>query len=80
MNYELFASVVLAVDVPEKGLKAGDLATIVEHYPRQTGEDGYTLELFDAVGNTFAVVTVPEAGIEPLRAGELLSVRLPAAA
>ncbi len=80
MKYELFNTVALAIDVPEKGLKAGDLATVVEHHPRQVGEDGYTLELFDAVGNTFAVVTLPESGIEPLRAGELLSIRLPAIA
>lgn len=78
MKYELFTTVALTVDVPEKGLRAGDLATVVEHHARPTNEDGYTLELFDAVGNTFAVVTLPESGIEPLRAGELLSVRLPA--
>ncbi len=80
MKYELFTSVALAIDIPEKGLQAGDLATVVEHHPRQGAEDGYTLELFDAVGNTYAVVTLSEAGIEPLRAGELLSVRLPAVA
>ena len=80
MNYELFTTVALAIDVPEKGLQAGDLATVVEYHQRQTGEDGYTLELFDAIGNTFAVITLPESGIEPLRAGELLSVRLPAKA
>lgn len=79
MKYELFTTIALAIDIPEKGLRAGDLATVVEHHPRQTGEDGYTLELFDAVGNTFAVITLAESGIEPLRAGELLSVRLPAA-
>ena len=78
MKYELFTIVALAMDVPEKGLQAGDLATVVEYHPRQTDEDGYTLELFDAVGNTFAVVTLAESGIEPLRAGELLAVRLPA--
>lgn len=80
MKYELFTTVALAIDIPEKGLQAGDLATVGEHHPRQGGEDGYTLELFDAVGNTFAVVTLPESGIESLRAGELLSVRLPAVA
>jgi hypothetical protein len=78
MKYDLFTTVALAVDVPEKGLQAGDVATVVEHHTRPMGEDGYTLELFDAVGNTFAVVTLPESGLEPLRAGELLSVRLPA--
>lgn len=80
MKYELFTTIALAIDVPEKGLQAGDLATVVEYHRSQTGEDGYTLELFDAVGNTFAVITLPESGIEPLRAGELLSVRLPAEA
>ena len=80
MKYDLYASVALAVDIPEKSLRTGDVATVVDYHPRSHGEPGYTLELFDAVGNTYAVVTLPESGIEPLRAGELLSVRLPAAA
>ena len=52
------------------------VATLVEHHPGRPGqEDGYSLEVFNAVGDTVAVVTVRESQIEPLTADELLSVR-----
>jgi len=46
MTYNLFEEVVLLKDISEKGLKKGDVATIVEHHPVAGGEDGYTLEVF----------------------------------
>ena len=75
MRFELFTQVALAQDIPDKSLRAGDVATIVEHHPAVRGVDGYTLEVFDAVGTTFAVFTVAESDLEPLRSGEILSVR-----
>ncbi len=75
MAYKLFEEVVLAKDIPEKGLKKGDVATLVEHHPVSEGEDGYSLELFNAVGDTIAVITVPESSIEPLTKDEIFSVR-----
>jgi hypothetical protein len=52
------------------------LATIVEYYEGSPGQEpGYELEIFNAVGDTFAVVTVRESQIESLRQDELLSVR-----
>jgi hypothetical protein len=33
------------------------------------------LELFNALGESIGVVTVPEDAVEPLRADEVLSVR-----
>ncbi len=38
-------------------------------------KDGYSLEVFNAIGDTVAVVTVRESQIAPLTADELLSVR-----
>ena len=46
--------------------KKGDVATIVEHHPISDEEDGYSLELFNALGDTIAVITLPESAIEPL--------------
>ena len=52
------------------------LRTLVEHHPVSEGEDGYSLELFNAVGDTIAVITVPESSIEPLLTeDEIFSVR-----
>ena len=75
MIYELFEEVVLLKNIPEKKLKKGDIATIVEHHPVSDGEDGYSLEVFNAVGDTIAVITVPESAIVPLTENEIFSVR-----
>jgi hypothetical protein len=76
MKYELYTRMALSIDLPEHGLRRGDVATLVEHHPGRPGqEDGYSLEVFNAVGDTIAVITVGESQIEPLTADELLSVR-----
>ena len=75
MKHRLFEEVVLGRDIPEKGLKRGDVATVVEHHPASGGEDGYSLEVFNALGDTIAVVTVPESLLEPLTENEVFSVR-----
>lgn len=75
MRFELYTQVALAVDIPDKSLRAGDLATVVEYHPVEVGEGGYTLEVFNAIGDTVAIVTLAESEIEPLHAGEVLSVR-----
>ena len=75
MKHRLFEEVVLGRDIPEKGLKKGDVATVVEHHPASGGEDGYSLEVFNALGDTIAVVTVPESLIESLTKNEVFSVR-----
>lgn len=75
MKYELFAEVMLGKDIPDKKLKRGDLATVVEHHPSLNTEDGYSLEVFNAVGDSIAVVVVSESDIMPLSEDEILSVR-----
>lgn len=51
MKFELFKEVVLLKDIPEQGLKKGDVATIVEYHPAESSKDGYTLEVFNASGD-----------------------------
>jgi len=75
MKYQLFEHVALAHDLPAKGLKRGDLGVIVEHHPLPGGEDGYSLEVFNALGETLTVIVVPESALEPVRADEILQVR-----
>ena len=55
MTYKLFEEVTLSKDIPDKRLKKGDVATIVEHHPVSTVKDGYSLEIFNslAVCRTF---------------------------
>jgi hypothetical protein len=76
MKYPLYSHVILAQDIPAHGLCQGDLATIVEHYEGSPGQEpGYELEVFNAVGDTVAVVTVRESQIEAPRQEERLCVR-----
>ena len=78
MTVPLYTEVSLTRDVPEAGLCRGDVATVVEHLPgtqASGGEDGYAVEVFNALGETIAVVTVPQSAVAPLTADEVLSVR-----
>ncbi len=75
MKFPLFKQVALTRDVPEDGLKKGDLATVVDYHPAADGEAGYSLEVFNAVGETIVVTVVPESAIEALRPDQILSAR-----
>ena len=75
MAYQLFTRVALTEDLTANGLQQGDVATIVETHPTTGQEQGYSLEVFNAVGETIAVVTVRESQIEPLAPDEVLHVR-----
>ena len=66
MQFEMFTQVMLKEDMPKYSLKKGDIATIVEYYPRPNGEeDGYSLEGFETVINN--TVEVRASQIEPLK-------------
>ncbi|MGD9732948.1 MAG: DUF4926 domain-containing protein [Desulfamplus sp.] len=75
MKYNLFEEIILAKDIPEKNLKKGDVATIVEYYHIPEGEDGYSLEVFNTIGDTLAVITVEESAIEPVIEDAVFCVR-----
>ena len=74
-NYTLFKEVVLTRDFPEYGLKRGDVAVIVDRHSASGQETGYTLEIFNAVGETVDVVTVPESAVRLLSADDMPAVR-----
>jgi len=77
MKFQWYKQVALARDVPEDGLREGDIATVVDHHPspKPGGEDGYSLEIFNAVGDTIVVTVVPGSAIEALREDQVFSVR-----
>ena len=70
MKFELYKDVALTRDLPAERLKRGDIVKLVEHHPVPNGEDGYSAEVFNAVGDTLAVITVPESALEALREAE----------
>ncbi len=77
MGLSLYQRVALRRDVPEHGLRRGDVAVLVEYVEHPGGgEQGCVLEVFNALGESIAVIAVPESAIEDLRADEVLAVRL----
>jgi hypothetical protein len=75
-KYELFQPVALARDFPEKHLRRGDVATIVDCHPApDDSEVGYALEVFNALGETIEVFVVAESDVQPLRENEVLNAR-----
>ena len=65
-------TVVLTTDIPEHGLKAGDLGTVVlvhEH-------SGYEVEFMTLDGETVAVVSLPPGQVRPIGRREIAHARL----
>ena len=75
MTFDLYGEVALAYDLPAEGLRRGDVVTVVERLPTTAGEDGYILEVFNAVGETVKVIMVPASALEPLTSDKVWSVR-----
>jgi hypothetical protein len=59
MDFPLYSDVILLRDLPEEGLSVGDIGTIVDRHDVDGLETGYSVEFFDMLGNTVAIVTLP---------------------
>jgi hypothetical protein len=71
MTYKLLETVVLARDLPEHGLRAGDLGAVVQvHEP-----DGIEVEFVTAAGKTQALLTLRTTDIRHAEATDLVAVR-----
>jgi hypothetical protein len=78
MMIKLYQRVALAKDLPQYNLHKGDVAVVVERLPATPttqGEEGYALEVFNAVSETIAVVMVAASAVKPLTGDEILQVR-----
>jgi hypothetical protein len=76
MNLKMYDQVALRRDVPEEGLKAGDVATLVDLVPGPPGgPKGAVLEVFNALGHTVCITSVSVEDVQPLQEDEVLSVR-----
>ena len=71
MTFQLLDSVVLVRDLPDHGLKTGDLGAVVEVYP----PDGLEIEFVTASGRTQVVATVRNQDVRKTRDGDLMAVR-----
>jgi len=71
MDHKPFEIVVLARDLPSRGLCAGDLGAVVEAYE----PDGIEVEFVTASGRTGALVTLKPGDVRPVDDTDLIAVR-----
>lgn len=71
MTYKLLDTVVLDRDLPEYGLRKGDLGAVVELYDAE----GLEVEFVRASGKTQAVVTLTISDVRPVLDDDLVAVR-----
>ena len=64
--------VVLTQDLPEEGLRAGDIGTVVHIHE---GAAGYEVEFMTLAGETVAVVTLLPSQLRPIARRDLAHVR-----
>lgn len=76
MTISLLDTVVLARDLPEHGLRQGDIGAIVEVYE----PDGVEVEFVTGSGRTQALVTLTATDVRPVGDSEILAARSLAAA
>jgi hypothetical protein len=76
MKIDLYQEIALNRDFPEYNLYQGDMATLIDYVPHPAnGKEGAILEVFNALGTSIAVVTVPISSIEVLQPDDILSIR-----
>jgi hypothetical protein len=75
MSFELFTDAILTADLPEQGLRAGDVGTIVERHDVPGQEVGYSVEFFDMMGQTVAVITIPSTHLRSPTSADRPSTR-----
>lgn len=71
MKYKLLDTVVLDRNLPQHGLRAGDLGAIVEVYE----PDELEVEFVTASGKTQALVTLNVEDVRPVQESDLVTVR-----
>ena len=71
MKFELLDTVVLNRDLPQHGLRAGDVGAVVDLY----GRGGVEVEFVQPSGETKALVTFTTMEIVSEDQGDLLTVR-----
>jgi len=71
MNFKILDTVVLARDLPEHGLRRGDLGAVVHVFE----PDALELEFVTASGHTEALVTLKASDVRAVAQTDLIAVR-----
>jgi hypothetical protein len=59
MTFTLYTDMALAADLPDDGLRRGDIVKLVDHHVAPDGSEAYSVEFFNALGETAGVACVP---------------------
>lgn len=71
MAIESLSTVILNRDLPEHGLRKGDVGAVVELY----GDKGIEVEFVTGSGRTQALVTLAPGDVRPFGPSDMLSAR-----
>ncbi len=71
MSFELLETVVLSRDLPEHGLRVGDVGAVVEVY----AETDFEVEFVRASGETKTLVGLTSRDLRSVAANDMLAVR-----
>jgi hypothetical protein len=71
MSFSVLDTVVLEHDIPDHGLRAGDIGAVVETY----GAHGLEVEFVTGAGRTAALLTLHDTDVRPLGDTDILSAR-----
>jgi Domain of unknown function (DUF4926) len=80
MDFPLYSDVILLRDLPDESLSIGDIGTVVERHDVDGLDTGYSVEFFDMLGNTVAIVTLPMSCFRSPSSADRPAVRLMATA
>ena len=71
MTINVLDTIVLVKDIPEHGLKKGDLGAVVEIYP----PDGLEVEFVMGSGKTLSLLTLKKIDVRSISEKDVLAVR-----
>ena len=72
-SFQLLETVVATIDIPDEGIRAGDVGTIVDVYTQ--GATAYEVEFATAEGSSRASVTLAPAHVRRLTSTDVLTTR-----
>lgn len=75
MPFPLYTDMILGTDLPGEGLRRGDIVKLVDHHVAPDGADAYSVEFFNALGETAGVACVPVRALRKLDSHSVLTAR-----
>ena len=75
MTFPMFEDVIVTANQPAHNIRAGDVGIVVERHVIDGKEDGYSVEFFDRIGQTVAVLTLSSSQLRLPTNSDRLTVR-----